>query len=171
MVDPRWQLTSGYRVEPFAEQSLVSSEDAIALWTSEGVLGPEEAQRRVSEIVLVATDAEQRLSGICTAYLQHNQQLRTELWYFRAFVASAHRQFNLAVTLALQGRDHLVNRYVSGSDRRGIGIIFEVENRGLQRAFPEARWMPTNFLFIGENEHGAHVRVHYFPGAHAPEPS
>jgi hypothetical protein len=171
MVDPHWQLTSGYRVEPFAEQSLVSDEDAVGLWTSEGVLGAEEARRRVSEILLVATDADQRLAGICTTYLQYNQQLRADMWYFRAFVASAHRRFNLAVTLALGGRDHLVNRYVSGEDSRGLGIIFEVENRGLQRTFPEALWMPTNYLFIGENEGGAHVRVHYFPGALAPEPS
>jgi hypothetical protein len=30
--------------------------------------------------------------------------------------------------------------------------------------------MPTDFLFIGENRYGAHVRVHYFPGVTAPDP-
>ena len=30
--------------------------------------------------------------------------------------------------------------------------------------------MPTDYLFLGENELGAHVRVHYFPGVLAPEP-
>jgi hypothetical protein len=30
--------------------------------------------------------------------------------------------------------------------------------------------MPTDFTFIGENDRGDHVRVHYFPGAEAPGP-
>jgi hypothetical protein len=30
--------------------------------------------------------------------------------------------------------------------------------------------MPTDFLFIGENSRGDHVRVHYFPGVAAPDP-
>jgi hypothetical protein len=170
MPDPRWELASGYRIDPFAEQEAVSGEDAVALWTNEGVLALGEAQRRVAEILLVATDSQRRLAGICTTYLERNEQLRAELWHYRTYVAAAHRQFNIAVALALAGRDHLVQRYVRGEDRRGIGIIFEVENDGLKRHFPEARWMPTDFLFIGENDLGAHVRVHYFPGALAPEP-
>lgn len=170
MPDPRWQLSPGYRVDPFHDQDAATGKDAAELWTREGVLGPEEATRRVDEILLVATDSERRLAGICTTYLQHNEQLRAEMWYFRAFVSAAHRQSNLAVTLALAGRDHLVQRHVSGRDRRGLGIIFEVENRGLQRHFPDALWLPTDFLFIGESPNGAHVRVHYFPGARAPEP-
>jgi hypothetical protein len=170
MPDPRWELASGYRIDPFTEQDAVSGEDAVALWTNEGVLALAEAQRRVAEILLVSTDSRRRLAGICTTYLQRNEQLRAELWHYRTYVAAGHRQFNIAVALALAGRDHLVRRYVRGEDRRGIGIIFEVENEGLQRHFPEARWMPTDFLFIGENDLGAHVRVHYFPGALAPEP-
>jgi hypothetical protein len=170
MHDPRWELASGYRVDPMTEQEMISAADIVEMWTSEGVLAPEEAQRRAAEVVLVATDRDQEVAGVCTAYLQRSAQLRAEMWYFRAFVATAHRQSNLAVTLALRGRDHLVRRYTSGEDTRGLGIIFEVENRGLQRAFPEARWMPTDFTFIGESPTGAHVRVHYFPGALAPEP-
>jgi hypothetical protein len=170
MLDPRWQLSPGYKVAPIAEHDTVSTDDVIALWISEGVLGPEEAQRRVSEVQLVAADSSGRPAGVCTAYLQLNDQLRADMWYFRTFVAAAHRQYNLAVTLALGGRDYLVQRYLSGGDTRGLGIIFEVENVGLQRHFPEALWLPTDFLFIGENGRGAHVRVHYFPGALAPEP-
>jgi hypothetical protein len=58
----------------------------------------------------------------------------------------------------------------AGGDRRGIGLLFEVENEGLKRIFPEARWMPTDFLCIGENQRGDHVRVHHFPDVPAPEP-
>ena len=37
--------------------------------------------------------------------------------------------------------------------------------------FNQAKWMPTEFTFIGENAKGDHVRVHYFPGARAPLPT
>jgi hypothetical protein len=170
MLDPRWQLASGYRIEAFAEQEAISAEDAVGLWTREAGLELDEAQRRLAEILLVATDSQRRLAGICTTYLHFNAQLRADLWHYRTFVGAGHRQSNIAVGLALAGRDHLVQRYVGGEDRRGIGIIYEVENEGLQRHFPQACWMPTDFLFIGENALGAHVRVHYFPGAPAPEP-
>ncbi len=170
MLDPRWELAEGYRIELFAEQDQVTPEGAVALWTAEGVLAPEEAQRRVGEILLVATDRQGSLAGMSTTYLQFNEQLRAEMWYYRTFVARAHRQSNVAVGIALAGRDHLVRRYANGEDTRGLGIIYEVENEGLKRHFPEAQWLPTDFLFIGENRRGAHVRVHYFPGAVAPDP-
>lgn len=168
--DPRWQLDPNYRVEPFSEQSSLGESDIIELWTKEGGLPPSEAQRRLSEVLLVAGDRDGRLAGVATAYLAHSDQLRAELWYFRTMVASAHRNSNIAVTVALRGREYLDERYATGADGRGIGIIFEVENEGLRRAFPQAHWMPTDFLFIGESARGAHVRVHYFPGAPAPEP-
>jgi hypothetical protein len=168
--DPRWQLAGGYRIAVFAGQNQVGAADVIALWTREAGLSPTEAGRRADEVLLVATDAAGSLAGVCTAYLARNGQLRAELWHFRAFVARAHRQSNIAVALAVSARDLLVERFVSGEDRRGIGILFEVENEGLKRHFPQARWLPTDFLFIGENARGAHVRVHYFPGAAAPEP-
>ena len=46
--------------------------------------------------------------------------------------------------------------------------IYEVENEGLKRHFDDALSLPTDFTFIGENQRGDHVRVHYFPGALAP---
>lgn len=168
--DARWQLDPGYRIELFSEQESIGAREIIELWTGEAGLSPAEAERRVAEVLFVACSLQGQLAGICTAYLARNDQLRTELWHSRTFVAAAHRKSNIAVSIALAGRDHLQDRFASGADRRGIGIIFEVENRGLQQAFPEARWMPTDFQFIGENSRGAHVRVHYFPGAPAPEP-
>jgi hypothetical protein len=44
--------------------------------------------------------------------------------------------------------------------------IYEVENEGLKRHFDDA--LPTDFTFLGENQRGDHVRVHYLPGALAP---
>ena len=159
-----------YRVDVFAEQDAVGSPDVIELWTREGALDPAEAERRVGEVLVVATDQNRALVGVCTTYLKHHDQLRAELWHTRVFVAAADRQSGLAIELAHTARDHLCQRYASGADGRGIGILFEVESEILKRFIPQAVWPRTQFVFIGENARGDHVRVFYFPGALAPEP-
>jgi hypothetical protein len=165
-----WPVESGYRVVPFADQDTVGPDDVVALWIDEGVLPEAEARRRVDEVMFVATDDEGGLAGVSTRYLQRNEQLRMDLWYFRAFTARAHRKSSIATSLAVLGREYLEEGFVSGRDTRASGLIYQVENEGLKRYFPNAIWKPADVLFIGENERGAHVRVHFFPGAVAPEP-
>jgi hypothetical protein len=169
--DPRSELEPGYRIDPFAEQHRIGARDVIELWTREGVLNPDEAERRVSEILLVATDPGANLAGVCTTYLERSAQLRADLWHFRVFVAAAHRRSNIAASLAVSARDLLVSRYLRGEDTRGIGIVYVVESELLKRFVPQAQWPQTNFVFVGENARGDHVRVYYFPGALAPEPA
>lgn len=163
-----WNLADGYRVEPLWAVEGVSAQDVVDLWLREGVVDPQEARRRIGEVLLVGTSPEGELVGVSSAYLEMNAQLRMPLWYYRAFTADSHRRSNVAVTLALRGRDLLKQRFTSGEDTRGAGIIYEVENEALKRYFNPAHWWPTDFLFIGENQGGDHVRVHWFPGAKAP---
>ena len=170
MTDLRPQLDAGYRIESFADQDGVSEEDVIELWSREGVVPAAEAQRRILEVLMVCVHETAGLVGVSSAYLQRNPQLDMHLWYYRAFVASAHRRSNVAVLLALDGRDLLEERYVSGADTRGSGVLYEVENEGLKRYFNDAVWFPTDVIFIGENARGDHVRVRYHPGATAPPP-
>jgi hypothetical protein len=158
------------RIDLFAEQDLVSEQDVVDLWTTEGRLSAEEARRRLDELLLVATAPGRQLAGIATTFLKRHDQLRAELWHYRTLVAESHRQTNVALAMALAARDHFVQRFISGEDRRGIGIIFEIENEILKQFEPKAVWPRTGFVFIGETPLGAHVRVHYFPGALAPEP-
>ena len=170
MADPGRQLDEGYRIELLAEQDEIGDQDVIDVWAREGVVDAAEAGRRILEVLLVAIHERDGLVGISSAYLQRNPQLDMHLWYYRAFVAGAHRMSNIAVQLALMGRDELQDRYVSGADRRGAGILYEVENEGLKRHFNQALWFPTLLTFISENAGGAHVRVRYFPGVTAPGP-
>jgi hypothetical protein len=163
-------LPGGYRIELFAEQDDVSPGDVIELWTREADLTPEEAARRMSEILVVATDPERRLGGVSTAYLGRNEQLGADLWHIRIFVAEAHRQRHLAIDLARAASDTVLRRYVSGVDRRGIGMLYRIQSEVLRRALPDAVSRATKFAFIGEDADGSQVRVRYFPGALAPGP-
>lgn len=165
-----WKPDPGYELAPFEAQTKIGTDDVLAVWTAEGGLPTQEAQRRLSELLLVASDSQGVVAGIATAYLARNEQLQADMWHLRAFVPRAHRMSNIAVSLAVGGRRRLVERFVSGEEPRGLGMIFEVENEGLKRAFPKGLWWPSDVLFIGESRGGAHLRVHYFPGVQAPEP-
>jgi hypothetical protein len=169
--DERWQLADGYRIELFAEQRSITGADVVQMWTSAGVLDPAEAQRRLSEVLLVGIDDAGRVAGVGTVYVRHNEQLRAKLWHYRTFVAPAHRQSNLAAAMAVAARDHLSELFRAGQDRTAIGILFRVQSEILKRHVPQAIWPQTGFVFIGEDAHGAHLRVHWFPGVLAPEPS
>lgn len=166
-----YPLEERHRMEPLSESSDVGPDDVLALWAREGAVPEAEAQRRVHEVHLVAIDREDGLVGISSGYLQRNAQLRMDLLYYRAFVAKEHRMSSLAGALAVRGRELLDERFVTGEDTRAAGIIYEVENPGLKSYFNKALWLPTDFTYIGENERGDHVRVHYFPGARVPPPS
>lgn len=168
---PGGYRTPGYEVVAFEGQDRIGREDVISTWTEEGGLARREAERRLDELLLVAIDQHGALAGVSTAYLARNHQLHADMWYLRAFTASAHRKSNVALTLALASRDRLIDRFVAGEDRRGLGVVMEIENEGLRRRFPRGLWFETDFLFIGRSGRGADVRVHYFPGVHAPEPA
>jgi hypothetical protein len=166
-----YPLEDRYRIEPLTETSRVSQDDVLRLWAREGALPEdEEARRRVREVQLVATESDAGVVGVSSLYLQRNAQLRMQLWYYRTFVAREHRQSSLAAQLIFGNRDLMEERFVSGEDTRAGGMVFELENEGMMRHFNKALWLPADFTFIGENERGAHVRVHYFPGARAPLP-
>lgn len=163
-------MNSGYRIDRFADQSRLTARDVIDFWIREGALEEAEAERRVGEVLAVASDQQGNPVAICTTYLHRHDQLRAELWHTRVFVAAAHRRSGLAIELAHTARSHLTDRFISGDDRRGIGVLFEIESPILKRMFPQAIWPRTQFVFLGENARGDHVRVFYFPGAPAPEP-
>lgn len=164
------EITGPYRIDLFAEQQAVDEKAVIDFWAREGAVIGEGAERRVHEVLLIATHTDGELVGVSSAYLMRNLQLGMDLWHYRAFVARDHRLSNIAVNLGVIGRDHLERRFVTGQDTRAAGMIFEIENEGVKRRHNTAVLPATDFVFIGENARGDHVRVRYFPGALAPEP-
>jgi hypothetical protein len=166
-----WTSPPGYRIELFAEQDEITRKDVIDLWTRFGVVPHAEAERRVEEVLVVAADPQRRLLGVSTAYLDRNEQLRAPLWHYRTFVVPDKRAAYFSIMMVLPARDHLEQRFVSGADRRGIGLLFEIEYEPWKRLGEKGLWIPSDTLLIGNNHRGDHVRVHYFRGAVAPEPT
>lgn len=169
MAVPDRPLDDAYRIEALDDGSAITADDVLRFWEREGAVTGREAQRRLSEVLLVATAADGSIAGVASTYLEHSARLAMDMWHFRVYVAPDHRQSNLAAQLAVRGRDVLEHRYVSGQDGRAPGIVYEVESAVLKE-LTLATWRQTQFAFLGEDERGAHLRVWYFPGALVPPP-
>jgi hypothetical protein len=117
---------------------------------------------------MVAVHRDEGVVGVTTSFLKRNEQLRLDLWHYRGFVAEAHRESMLASFFAMDGTKWLSDRFASGEDTRGAGVLYEIENEGLRMYLNRGLWLPSMFWFIGENARGDHVRVHWFPGARVP---
>ena len=157
-----------HRIELFAEQDNVGNAEIAALWQRETGMPDDEVARRLHEVLLVALD-DGELVGVSSTFTRRNERLRMDLWHYRVFVAGSHRRSHAALDLMQRGREHLEELFTSGRDRRGAGVISEIESEELM-TFNPAVWPRTRMSFIGVNERGWHVRVRYFPGALAPEP-
>lgn len=166
----RFPVGDGYRIVPFADQEAITHEDVRTLWAHNESVRPEERERRLHELHMIALHDTGGLAGVSTAYIAYQPQLAMPLWHYRVYVAPEHRTSGLMIWLAREGRKHLSARFASGRDARAGGVVFEMEARGVERAFPHAYWFPTGVSFVGLNAKGLRVRVHYFPHALAPDP-
>jgi hypothetical protein len=165
----RWQLEEGYRIAALADSG-APAEAVIDFWTREAELDPLEARRRIAEVLLVATAADGEVAGVSTAFIAPSSRLRLDFWHQRGFVGAAHRKSSIGMQFAILGLEHLELAFVSGRDTRCAGLILEIENEGIKHYFNRGTELAVDMTFIGENERGDHVRVHYFPGALAPRP-
>jgi len=163
-------LDEGYRIVPLAETDAAGADDVVELWTRENAMPQQEARRRVHEVLMVGLEPSDQVAAVSTVYLQRNAQLGMDLWHYRTYVSTENRMANFAIRLLWATRDHLRERYESGVDPRAPGMLMEVESEFLQAYYNTGYWALSDFWFIGESSNGAHVRVHYFPGAQAPIP-
>jgi hypothetical protein len=164
-----WPIDGGYVMREFDGQDAVTAEDVVAFWLREGVMAPGEAERRLAEVHLVVTTEDGELVAVTSAFLRHHEQLGCEMWFHRGMIAAAHRGSGIGWHLGPRSQEVLEERFVSGADTRAPGIVHVIQNRGLMRHF-NTGYSALDTVFIGENEQGEHVRVHWFPGALAPPP-
>ena len=160
-----YSIDDRYSVEPYTGSGAATADDILAMWARARVMPEAEARRRVHEALNVVIDRDAGVIAVSTAYLQRNTQLHMDLWYFRSFVSADHRNTHVATQLTFHNRDLLKSRFVSGEDTRAGGIAFELENEGMRKYFNKAVWLPADFIFVGDNQYGVPVRIHYFPGA------
>jgi len=169
-------LDQQYRTLRFADTDEVGEREVIELWERQGVLRGPRAAERAREVARVALDAENRLVGVSTVYLDRSAQLRTQMWHYRTYVHPDHRHSDVARNLLHETTVDLDQAFSSGRDTRAPGMVMYIQNEGIKRYWNQGRWINppiwvgSEWPFIGESRHGEHVRVHWFPRAHAPLP-
>ncbi len=162
-----WSIDERYRVEPYTGDSTVANA-ILELWAREGAVPEADAQRRVHQTLNLVIERDEGVIALSTAYVERSAQVGLDLWYFRTFVSRAHRNTHVATQLTMHNRDLLERRFTGGEDTRAVGVAFELQNEGMRKYINTAIWQPVDFIFVGDNERGEPVRVHYFPGAQVP---
>lgn len=153
-------------IDVWQQASDQDREDARALWIEQGAIGDEaEIKERLSQLCVLARDANDKLLAITTAYEQQSQQLNNYFYAMRMFVGEDARRLQIGFHLLHKLIAALESRFVSGQQTRCIGVLFELENEAVQKARPQAIWPTTGFVYVGNNAKGEHIRVRYFKDA------
>ena len=140
-------------------------EEIIRFWLSEKVLSEQQARQRVKQVFFLARDPGKNIIGINTVYKQYNNQLENYFYYYRTYVTPRARKLQIVSEMLLQTKDYLESNFVDEVDTEAIGMMLEVENEEIKKRLNQAIWPVSNFVYIGKNQRGDHLRVYYFKNA------
>jgi hypothetical protein len=145
-----------------------SAKDGMAVlefWRREKALGDEvQAQERLREIVLHATDASGEVAAVCTAVPITLPRLAQPMYYYRCFVGQRWRSTRLVFTL-LNRAFATLERYARENRYPCIGVLLELENERFGKSLRAPMWPGIGFVYAGKSGRGLELRVRYFRGA------
>jgi len=146
--------------------------ELVKFWTSNKAIGAEDdAAKRAKQVVCVARNDKGELVGVSTAQPRIVPRLRQPMYYYRNFIAESARGHKLAPEFLEQSKQALQDYNLGLSKPLCLGMIIELENKGLAAHRNEAQWK-EGFTFIGYSPKGMTLRVWYFEGVRlfAPAP-
>lgn len=158
------RLPEGYRIDAVLGAVGPSLRDElVGMWVGEGVLAPEQATRRVDEVVVVARGPDGALAGVNTAYVDRPANLPVAYWMYRTFVRPAHRSA-WALPGAMFGRALEALRRHSHPDRPH-GVLALVENKRLLLESARAEIARLGLTRLGRDPAGRDVWCLNFDGS------
>ena len=138
--------------------------ELVKFWTENKAIGEEkDAAKRAKQVVCIARDDKGELIGVSTAHPRIVPRLRQPMYYYRNFVAEGARGQKLAPEFLEQSKQALQAYNLGLSKPLCLGMIIELENKGLAQHRNEAQWK-EGFTFIGYSPKGLTLRVWYFEG-------
>ncbi len=123
----------------------------------------ERAKLRAQQAVCVLRDADGALCGVATAFVQVRPRLRQPMYYFRQFIAPAHRQQQQALPIFKASCEIL--EAANREKPQCLGVLMEIENPDLARVFSHVVGARTGAVFLGYSPRGHQLRAVYFKGA------
>ncbi len=138
--------------------------DAQAFWRAQGVLGPQEAERRVSELCAVAY-ADGKVVGVATAYLTELETLKSRFAIFRCSVAPERQ--NLPYRMAVFSRQVLERWSADNPQEDVMGMAAIIPSGQFREAQRNPLWTEggLNLTLVGHTRSGDQLRVAWFTHA------
>lgn len=130
-------------------------DEIIDLWRRNQILpGPEEALRRVNQVVLAIRNPAGQVAGVSTAYVGDFQQRGNSYWFYRMFIQPADRVPGLMRFVTLRTCGILGERHVPGGPK---GVIIVTENRKLMRPGMRRMFERNGYEYMGRGPKGHDV--------------
>lgn len=122
------------------------------------------ATQRAKQVACLVRSEDGEIVGVSTAVPRIVPRLKQPMFYYRNFIAEGHRGKQLAPPFLEMTKTVLQEFNAAQANPVCLGILIELENKGLAAHRNEAQWK-EGFTFIGYSPKGNHMRVWYFEGA------
>lgn len=140
--------------------------ELVDFWISnKAIADAKQAAIRAQQVACLARAEDGSIAGVSTVVPRMVPRLRQPMFYYRNFIAEAHRGKALALPFLLKTKETLQAFIAAQPNAVCLGIIIELENEGLAAHRNDAHWSDAGFTFIGYSPKGLHLRVWYFEGA------
>ena len=153
----------GYRLTPvYGRVPPGVRDEIVGMWLAAGAVPPEEAKRRVDEVVIAIRGPSGALAGVNTVYVQDVPGGAGPYYFYRTFVRPADRGVPGIVTAAFGAAVALLRHHPHPRSPRGIVVI--VENPKLSRRAAAARMKRLGLHLVGRDAQGHDVWCLMFDG-------
>lgn len=137
-------------------------DEIIDLWRRNRILPhPDEAERRVDEVVLVIRGPAGQIVGVSTVYIGDFQQPGNSYYFYRMFIQPADRIPGLMRFVALRTREILKAQHVPGTDGPQ-GVIHVNENQKLMRPGMKRMFERNGYEYLGRGPKGNDIWRYLF---------
>ncbi|MDZ7650057.1 MAG: hypothetical protein U5K54_24645 [Cytophagales bacterium] len=139
--------------------------EIVKLWTHFAALQQSEAERRLSELVLLLKDKSGKVIGVSTVVKTLLPQIQNYVYAYRSFILSEFRAPALDTQMIVRTKNHLQEISIHDSDKKCVGIMVIVQNEILKAQWRQAVWLGADMIFIGNTPQGHPIRIGYFKNA------
>ena len=154
----------GYRLTPvYGRVPPDVRDEIVGMWLAAGVLPPEEARRRVDEVVCTIRAPSGVLAGVNTVYVQDVPGTAGAYYFYRTFVRPADRGVPGLATGALKAAIAWLRGHPH--PRKPLGVVAILENPKLMKRGPSARLRRIGLTLVGRDTAGRDVWCVRFDGA------
>lgn len=144
------------------------ADELVAFWKDNKAIDDSaRARDRAQQAVCTLRDDSGALVGVATAMVRVLPRLRQPAYYYRIFLTPEARGRGQEAFLPMVRQSkQILHEYNKGLKQpESLGLLFELENGKLGKAYPHAYEPIFEATFIGYSPRGMQLRVSYFPDA------